>query len=121
MSAFEADRFNHSRTSPESSRWTQSSVFGGQQNQLVYSSVAAECGTGFAQGDHFGVGSGIVIGKIAIATAADDLAPARDHCAYRDFSGFQRALGGAESFFHEEFVGVGFMVGWKHVGWKRVH
>ena len=64
-------------------------------------------GTGLAQGDDLGVGGGIGIGEVAVAAASDDFAFVNYYRADRDFAGFQSALGGAESFFHEEFVGVG--------------
>ena len=64
-------------------------------------------GTGFAQGDHLGVGSGIGRGDVAVPSPADDFAVAHYDRAYGHFSGFESALGAAEGFFHPEFVGGG--------------
>jgi hypothetical protein len=50
------------------------------------------------------VGGGIGAGDVAVAAAADDAISAHDHCAYRNFAGFECALRGAESFLHPEFV-----------------
>jgi hypothetical protein len=66
-------------------------------------------GTGFAQRDYLGVGGGIVVGDVAIPSAAYNSAVAYDHRAHRDFSGFERALGAAEGFFHPEFVRMKFV------------
>ena len=65
--------------------------------------VTQSC-TGFAQGDDFGMGGGVVVGDVAIPAAADDALSAHDYSAYRNFAGFERALGGAQSFLHPEFV-----------------
>ena len=81
----------------------------------AFQAMVAEGGTGFAQRDDLGVRSGIAIGEVAVAAAADDLAVAHHHRAHRNFSRFQRALGSAESFLHEKFVGAAF-VGLKRLG-----
>jgi hypothetical protein len=51
--------------------------------------------TGFAQGYNFGMGRGVGVGEVAIPAAADDALPAYDHSAYRNFAGFEGALGAA--------------------------
>jgi hypothetical protein len=53
------------------------------------------------------VGGGVGIGDVAVPTPADDASVANDDCADRDLAGFERALGGAEGFFHPEFIGAG--------------
>jgi hypothetical protein len=60
------------------------------------------------------VGSGIGVGKIAIPSSTDDLAVVNHDGADGNITGFERALGGTESFFHPEFV-VGRW--WSVVGW----
>jgi hypothetical protein len=65
--------------------------------------VTQSC-TGFAQGDDFGVGGGVAVGEVAIPAAANDAVSAHDYSAYRNFAGFEGALGGAQSLLHPEFV-----------------
>src|SRR5258708_26546635 len=54
-----------------------------------------------------GVGRRVVIGDVGVPSAGYYLSVAHDDGAYGDFTGFQRALGGAEGFLHPEFVGSG--------------
>jgi hypothetical protein len=61
--------------------------------------------TGLAQGNDLGMGGGIEVGDVAIPSAADDAALAYNHGADWNFSGFERALGRAQSLLHPEFVG----------------
>ena len=81
----------------------------------VFEAVVAQRGTGLAQGEDFGVSGGVAIGEVAVAAAAYDFSAADDDRAYRDFSRFKRALGGAQRLFHEQFVGFCSAVG------KRIH
>jgi hypothetical protein len=60
--------------------------------------------TGFAQGDDLGVGGRVGGGDISVPSPSHDPAVADDDRSDRDFSGFESALGAAESFFHPEFV-----------------
>jgi len=60
--------------------------------------------TGRAKNNDFRVGGGIVAGEIAVPALGDDLAVVDDDGAYRNFSGGEGTLSGAESGFHEEFV-----------------
>lgn len=62
--------------------------------------------SGFAQGDDFGVGGGVILGKVTIPAAADDLPVLDDDGADRYFAGVECALGGAEGFLHPEFIGL---------------
>jgi hypothetical protein len=66
--------------------------------------MVAEVFGGVAQGDDLSVGGGVGVGQVAIPSAADDFVLVNDYCSYWDVSGFERALGGAEGFFHPEFV-----------------
>src|SRR5258708_24434086 len=54
-----------------------------------------------------GVGSRVVIGDVAVPSAGYYFSVAHGDGAYGDFTGFQRALGGAGGFLHPEFVGSG--------------
>jgi hypothetical protein len=63
--------------------------------------VVANSSTGLAQGDDLGVSGGIALGQVAIAAASNDYAAAHHDGAHRNFTGLQRALRGAESFFHK--------------------
>ena len=60
--------------------------------------------TGFAQGDDLGVGRWVGGGDIPVPSPSHDPAVADDDRSDRDFSGFESALGAAQSFFHPEFV-----------------
>jgi hypothetical protein len=62
--------------------------------------VIAQGFSGLAQGDDFGVGGGIGVGEVAVATAAYDRASAYDDGADGNFSHLQGALGGAQGLFH---------------------
>ncbi len=48
-----------------------------------------------------------VIGDVAVPSAGYYFSVAHDYCADGDFVCFERALGGAEGFFHPEFVWPG--------------
>lgn len=72
----------------------------------AFQAMVTEGITGLAQCDDLGMGSGIEIGEVAVATAPDDSAFVDDDRADGDFSGFKSTLGSAKSLFHEEFVGV---------------
>jgi hypothetical protein len=48
----------------------------------------------------------IAVGEIAIPSAGDYTAVTHNHCSNRNLSDFQRALRCAQSFFHEEFIGM---------------
>ena len=60
--------------------------------------------TRLAQGNNFRVSSGIVIGQIAVPSAADNRTIADDDRAYWHFVRLQRALSAAQGLFHPEFV-----------------
>jgi hypothetical protein len=90
----------------DQSAGTHGARFNCSKQFAAFQPMVAEGGTGLAQGDDLGVGSGIAVGEIAVAAASDDFAVVHHHRADRDFSGFESALGGAESLFHEEFVVV---------------
>jgi len=80
----------------------------------VSQTMVTQRGTCLTQSDDLGVSRGIGVGDIAIPSASDDFALMNDNCADGNFSGFERSLGGAERFFHEEFVRGGrwsFVVG----------
>jgi hypothetical protein len=77
----------------------------------IFQAMIADCDTGFTQGDDLCVRRGIAIGKVPVAATADDLAATHDDCAYWHFSRFKGALGGAQRFFHEEFISARFGVG----------
>jgi len=77
----------------------------------AFQTMVAEGGTGLAQGDDLGVGGGVGIGEVTVAAASDDFAMVNDDRTDWDFSGVESTVGGAESFFHEEFVGVLATVG----------
>jgi hypothetical protein len=68
--------------------------------------MIAESCSGRAQRDDFGVRRGIGIGDVAIPSAANDAISAHDYRSDGNFSGFERALCGAERFLHPEFVGT---------------
>jgi hypothetical protein len=74
----------------------------------VFQTVVTDVGTGFAQGDYLGVGSGIGIRDIAVPAAANDSTPAHDDRPYGYFSRFEGALGAAQSFLHPELVWMMF-------------
>ena len=65
--------------------------------------------TGFAQGHDLSVSSRIRTRNIAIPSAPHDTTIANHNRAYRNFPGFERALGAAQSFLHPEFVGEEFV------------
>jgi len=60
--------------------------------------MVAEGCTGLAQRDDLGVGRGIVVGDVAVPSAADDAALAYNYCSDRNFADLQRALRGAKGF-----------------------
>ena len=66
--------------------------------------MVTKAGTSLAESDDFGVRSGVGEGEVLVPAAADDCAFVEDDCPYRDFAGFQCALGGSEGLFHPEFV-----------------
>jgi len=76
----------------------------------VHQSMVTRRRTRVAQGHDLGMSGGIVVGDVAIPSAADDAAIAHDHGSDRNLSGFQRALGGAQGFFHPQFVVAEFVV-----------
>jgi hypothetical protein len=59
---------------------------------------------GGAKGDDFGVSGGVVVGEVAIPSAGDDLVVVDHDGSYGDVTRVEGTLGGAESFFHPEFV-----------------
>ena len=71
----------------------------------VSQAVVTDGGTGFAEGYDLGVGGGIGISNIAIPAPPHNAVAANHDRACRNLSGLQCALGGAERFFHPEFVG----------------
>jgi hypothetical protein len=76
--------------------------------QLAFrQTMVAERRSGLAQRHDLSVRRWIGIGDVEIPSPANDAAFADDYCADGDFSGFERALGGAEGFLHPEFVGFG--------------
>src|SRR5580658_5873930 len=86
---------------------THGARFNCSKQLAVSKTVVAESGTRLAQGDDFRVGGGVEFGDVAVPASTDDASPADDNCADRYLSGLERALGGAQSFFHPEFVGGG--------------
>jgi hypothetical protein len=78
----------------------------------AFQTMVAEGGTGLAQGDDLGVGRGIGIGEVAVLPAGYDFSLVNDNSADRNFSRFECALGGAQRFLHEEFVGAGMSFLW---------
>ncbi len=90
---------------------THGARFNCSKQFTAFQTMVTEGGTGLAQGDDLGMGSGIGIGEVAIAAASDDFAVVHHHGTDGDFSGFESTLGGAESLFHKEFVGVLATVG----------
>jgi hypothetical protein len=72
----------------------------------AFQTMVDESGTGLSQGHDLSVSSRIGIGEVAVPSASNDLAVVNNNRADRNFSGLERALGGAESFFHEKFVGA---------------
>ena len=70
----------------------------------VSETVVANPCTCLAQGEDFGMSRRIAVGDVAVPSAAYDLPVARHDRAYRDFAGFEGALGATESFLHQEFV-----------------
>ena len=71
----------------------------------VTQTVVREIQSGLTQGDDFGVGGGIVIGQVAVPATSEDAALTDDDGSDGDFSGFEGALGRAQSLLHPEFVG----------------
>jgi len=71
----------------------------------VAETVVTNGGTGLAQGDDLGVGSGIGVGEIAVRATANNATVAHHDCAYRDLTSLKGAPGSAQRFFHPEFVG----------------
>ena len=67
--------------------------------------VITEVPSGLAKRDDFGVGGRVVVGEVAIPSAADDAAVADYDRPYGNFAGFEGALGAAQSLLHPEFVG----------------
>jgi hypothetical protein len=78
--------------------------------------MVADHGTGFAQSHNFGMGRGVVAGKVAIPAACDDSAVANDNGAHGNFAGLQRALGGTERLFHEKLVAGRWLLVVRHAG-----
>jgi hypothetical protein len=72
----------------------------------AFQAMVTEGGTGLAQGDYLGMGSGIGVCEVAVAAASDDFAVVNHDRADWNFSSFESTLGVAEGFFHEEFVCV---------------
>ena len=70
----------------------------------VGQTVVTKIATGLAESQDLGMRGGIVVGNVAIPTAADDTSVAHDDCADRHFSHFERALRRPQGFFHPEFV-----------------
>src|SRR5271166_2517615 len=75
----------------------------------AFQTMVTNGGTGFAQRHDLGVGGRVEAGDVAVPSAAYDAALAYDDRAYRDFSGFESALGAAQGFFHPELVRVKFV------------
>ena len=68
--------------------------------------MITEVSSGLAQGDHFCVRGGIVVGDIAIPSASDNLTRLHHDRADGHFSSLQGALSAAEGFMHPQFVGL---------------
>lgn len=66
--------------------------------------MIANGGCRFPQGDEFGMGGRIAVANVAIEAAGNDLALTNNHRTDRDFIDFERALSGANSLIHPEFV-----------------
>ena len=60
---------------------------------------------GFTQRHDLGMGGGIRVREVRIPSAANYFIFADDDGPDGNFSGFKRALGGAQGFFHPEFIG----------------
>jgi len=76
------------------------------KERALAQAMITDVSSGFAQGDDLGVGRGVIVGEVAIPAAADDLPVADDDGADGNLARVERALGGTESLFHAEFVGV---------------
>jgi hypothetical protein len=75
----------------------------------VAEAVVTEVLTSFAERDDLGVGGGVVVGEVAIPSAADDAIAMNDDGSDGHLARVERALGGAQGFLHPEFVGVEFV------------
>ncbi len=84
---------------------THGARFNCSKQFAVAEPVITEVLSGLAEGDDFGVGGGIVVGEIAIPSAAHHAPVADDYRSDGDFAGVERALGAAQGFEHPEFVG----------------
>ena len=73
----------------------------------LFQAVVTNGCTGLAQGNDLGMGAGVGVCEIAVPAAAHNLTVIYHDRAYWHLPGIQRSLGGAESFLHPEFVGVG--------------
>jgi len=67
----------------------------------VFDAIVGEVSAGFAEGDYFGVGSGIGVAEDAVLASADNFALVDDDCAYghlaRGFGGLGFCHGGAHA------------------------
>ena len=81
--------------------------FNGNKELTFSQTMITDGGTSVAQGHNLGVGAGIVIGDVPVPSTADNCSIANHYRTHGDFVLLQRPLGGAESFFHEEFVVLG--------------
>jgi NADH-quinone oxidoreductase subunit I len=95
----------HERTRAHGARFNCSKQFAVSQAMVTHG------GTSCAQDNDFGVGGGVGVGEVAVPAAGDDFAITNDDGAHGHFTGFERTLGGAESFFHPQFVGGQPVVG----------
>ena len=71
----------------------------------VSQAMVTEVCTGLAQGNDFGVRAGVGVGQVPIPSPPDNLASTDYDRPHRHFSRFERALGGAQSLLHPEFIG----------------
>lgn len=78
--------------------------FNRHEEIAVEQAMIAECEASLAQGDDFSMRGWIVIGEVAIEAATNDVSFMHNDRANWNFAEFERALGGAQSFAHPEFV-----------------
>jgi hypothetical protein len=77
---------------------------GGKQF-AVAESVIPERSSRLAQSHDFRVSGRIAVGKVAIRSSPDNATFAHHDRSYRHFTGLEGTLGGAQGFFHPQFVG----------------
>jgi hypothetical protein len=84
---------------------THGARFNCSKQFTVAQTMVADVRACVSQRDDFCMGSGIVVGEIAIPSPTDHLSFTDDDRPHRHFSHFQSALRATQGFFHEDFVG----------------